>query len=190
MPPKAETTREQALQAAVRLIRAQGPEGLNARSLAKELGCSTQPIFRLFGDMDTLKAAVRLELDKIYDRFMAARVREENRLLTQGVAYVEFARKERQIFRALFLDRCMEGASLGDIAAAEWNRPTIENAAQITGLDLASAERLFLNVWLYSHGMASQMLSNGVDLPPERVEALHATAFAAFVAIEKIHGKG
>ena len=185
MPPKPEINEEKVLKAAVKLVRAEGIEGLNARSLAKTLGCSTQPLFRLFANMEALKAALRLELDKIYDHFMEAHVSSENRLLTQGIAYVEFARQEREIFRALFLDHCMDGATLAEIATADWNRRTIENAAKITGLPMDSAERLFLNMWLYSHGMASQLLSNGIDLPTERVEELHRQAFEAFTQLEK-----
>ena len=185
MPPKSELTKERVLAAAARLVHDQGIESLNARSLAKVLGCSTQPLFRLFENMEALKSALRLELDKIYDGFMASRVREENRLLTQGIAYVEFARQEHEIFRALFLDHCMSGATLAEITAASWNRETIENAAKITGLTEEKAESLFINLWLYSHGMASQMLSNGIDLPSERVEELHRRAFEAFVNLEK-----
>ena len=46
------------LNAAYQLIRREGPGALNARAVAKELGGSTQPIFRLFSGMDELQKAV------------------------------------------------------------------------------------------------------------------------------------
>ena len=44
MPPKARITRDMILDAAFDLVRAEGHEALNVRTLAKRLGCSTQPI--------------------------------------------------------------------------------------------------------------------------------------------------
>ncbi len=185
MPPKPEITREQVMEAGVALVREQGIESVNARSLAKKLGRSTQPLFRLYENMEALKAALRLAMDRVYDEFMKVRIQPENRLLTQGMAYVEFARAEKQIFRALFLTRNMAGSSLGEIARAKWNRETIENAGQITGLPEKGAEQLFLNFWLYSHGIASQILSNEIDLPQKKAEELLKNAFEAFLAQER-----
>lgn len=185
MPPKPEITKEQVMEAALALVREQGIEAVNARSIAKKLGRSTQPIFRLYANMESLKADLRLSMDRVYNDFMNARMKPENRLLTQGTAYVEFAREEKEVFRALFLIRNMKGSSLGDIARAEWNRETIENVGRITGLKEEGAKRLFLNVWLYSHGIASQVLSNEIDLPQKEAEKLLEQAFYAFLAQER-----
>ena len=192
MPPKPEVSREQVLEAAVSLVRAGGMESVNARSLAQALGCSTRPLFRLYENMEALKRDVKLRLDEIYENFMETRMREENRLLTQGAAYVEFAREEKEIFRSLFLTRTMAGKSLSDIVRAEWNQRSIENAARTAGFSREGAERLFLNVWLYSHGVASQILSNEIDLPQGRAEELLQSAFQAFARQEREgeHGTG
>lgn len=190
MPPKPGVSREDVLNEAVALVRESGFERINARALAERLGCSTRPLFRLYRGMDDLKADVKKRLDELYEEFMETRMQEENRLLTQGIAYVEFARKEKEIFRALFLTRTMEGQSLGDIVQAEWNQHSIENARQVTGLSRKAAERLFLNIWLYSHGIASQILSNGIDLPHEYAERLMKQAFDSFVEQENREEEG
>lgn len=185
MPPKPELKKKQVMEAALTLTRREGLAAVNARSLAKELGCSTQPLFRLYRNMEELKGELKEAMDQVYARWMDRWIQEENRLVTQGIAYVEFARQEREIFRGLFLNRCMAGSGLQDIASARWNQATIENAGKLTGLSRQGAERLFLNVWLYSHGMASQLLSNEIDLPEERVRELHEKAFAAFARAER-----
>ncbi len=185
MPPKPEITQEQVLNAAVKLVRGCGMESVNARSLARELGCSTQPLFRIYKSMEELKTDLKFCLDRIYGDYMERHILEENRLLSQGMAYVEFARKEREIFRALFLTRCMAGQGLTDIAQAEWNQRTIENAGQVAGLGREAAERLFLNMWLYSHGIASQILSNEIKLSKSKAEELLTRAFEAFSAMER-----
>ena len=148
MPPKPTVEKEEILSAAVELIREGGPGALNARGLAKALGCSTRPLFRVYKNMEQLKSDVRLELDACYDAFMEARMTEENRLLSQAIAYVEFARQERNIFSALFMDKTMAGSTLRDIVYAKWNRASIENAQKVTGVTMEAAEMIFLNIWL------------------------------------------
>ena len=180
MPKKAAVSREDILQAGLALVRQGGLESVNARSLAGALGCSTQPVFRVYKNMGELFSDLREAMDRVYDQFMEARMREENRLLTQSIAYVAFARQERHIFNALFMHLTMAGASLEDILAAPWNQASIENAARVTGLGTEGAQRLFINVWLYSHGIATQIVSNQIDLPQERVEALLTEAFWKF----------
>lgn len=180
MPPKPTVNKEDILSAAVALIREGGPQALNARSLAKALGCSTRPLFRVYKNMEELKNGVRVKLDACYDAFMASRMTEENRLLSQAIAYVEFARQERNIFSALFMDKTMAGSSLRDIIYAKWNRASIENAQKVTGVTIETAEMLFLNIWLYSHGMAAQMVSNDIAIPSATVERLLTNAFTRF----------
>lgn len=180
MPPKAVVSKDDILQAAVQLVRKDGWDSVNARSLAGALGCSTQPVFRVYRNMEELRKDLKKALDAYYDAFMEVRMAGENRLLRQSIAYVSFARQEKHIFNALFMNLTMAGATLEDILHAEWNRASIEDAAQVTGLPMEDAERLFIHVWLYSHGVATQIVANQIDLPPERVESLMKEVFRCF----------
>lgn len=180
MPPKPTVTQQDIIDAAIQLIRENGMSSINARSLAKALDCSTRPLFRIYKNMDELKADIKTELDHYYNSFMEDRMTSENRLLSQGIAYIEFARSEKMIFNTLFMDMAMEGSSLQDIIHAEWNRASIENAKEVTGLSIEKAELLFINFWLYSHGVATQMISNGIDIPIDMVRQLLENAFERF----------
>lgn len=182
MPPKPLIHREDLLKTAVELVRKGGMETINARSLAKALNCSTKPLFRLYPNMDKLKQDVKAELDRYYNAFMECRIDEQNRLLSQGIAYIEFARKNKMIFNALFMSMTMAGSSLQDIIYADWNRPSIENAREVTGLPIEKAEMLFINFWLYSHGVATQIVSNNIDIPTDTVRLLLTDAFHRFSA--------
>ena len=46
----------------LKIIRNDGIQGLNARRIAKELGCSTQPIFYYYESMDDIKIGEKLEI--------------------------------------------------------------------------------------------------------------------------------
>ncbi|MBQ7282435.1 MAG: TetR/AcrR family transcriptional regulator, partial [Spirochaetales bacterium] len=58
MPRKTVIFKKDIIKAAVELVRSDGYESLNARALAKALGCSTQPIFSNFSSMDDLMKSV------------------------------------------------------------------------------------------------------------------------------------
>ena len=57
MTPKIRITREEIIAAAVEIVRRDGDAALNARSVAAELHCSTQPVFSNFASMEELRSA-------------------------------------------------------------------------------------------------------------------------------------
>ena len=81
MPPKPIIDKNNVMEAAIQLVREKGMDSINARSLAKILGCSTRPLFRIYPNMNELKKDVKVELDRYYNTFMENRIDSENRLL-------------------------------------------------------------------------------------------------------------
>ena len=55
MPPKSKINKQDILTSSLEIIRKSGFEEVNARSIAKEMNCSTNPIFRVYKNMDELK---------------------------------------------------------------------------------------------------------------------------------------
>ena len=180
MPPKPIISKKDIVTAAIKLVRENGINCVNARSLANVLNCSTKPLFRIYKNMEELKSDIIAELDAYYNSFMDSKITDKNRLLSQGIAYIEFAQKEKMIFSTLFMSRTMEGLSLHDVINAEWNKAAIENAKKITGLPTDKAEILFINIWLYSHGIATQIVTNGIDMSLDTVTKLLINAFEKF----------
>ena len=58
MPPRKRIFREDILKAAVHLVQQEGASALSVRNIAKELNCSTQPIYSQFESMETLRDAL------------------------------------------------------------------------------------------------------------------------------------
>ena len=58
MPPKAKITKEMIIDAAFEVTRDDGAENVNARTVSKKLGCSTQPIMYHFATIEDMKKAV------------------------------------------------------------------------------------------------------------------------------------
>ena len=65
MPAKRKIQKEDILKASISIISHEGLNALNARKIAKKLGCSTQPLFYIYENMDVLKKDVIDELFKI-----------------------------------------------------------------------------------------------------------------------------
>lgn len=58
MPPKISTTKEMIIEAGYSIADEEGIGQVNCRAIAKKLGCSTQPVFSRFPNMDEVKEEV------------------------------------------------------------------------------------------------------------------------------------
>lgn len=151
MPPAIRFSRDDVLNAAYQLIRRDGPAALNARSVAKELGGSTQPIFRLFTNMDELRSAViELALKGWKSKLLIRMESSAFPYLTIGMAYLLFARDEPELFKLLFMrDRVSDGSCTD--YNVNFGIPLIENSIQV---DMDTARKLYERNWLFCHGLA------------------------------------
>ena len=58
MPAAKKISKDEIIDAAIEVLRDDGFAAINARSVAKKMGCSTQPIYFSFKNMEELKAAL------------------------------------------------------------------------------------------------------------------------------------
>ena len=65
MPPKPRINKKMILDASFEIVREQGHEMINARSIAEKLGCSTQPVMYNFKTIEE----IREETYKIADEY-------------------------------------------------------------------------------------------------------------------------
>lgn len=56
MPPQVKVSKEHIKSEAFQMTKESGFEAVSARKLAERLNCSTQPIFRVYQNMEELKA--------------------------------------------------------------------------------------------------------------------------------------
>lgn len=171
MPPKFMFTREQIIDAALRIIRHGGPQSLTARSLATELGCSVKPIFGLFKNMDEVRRETIKTADGIYRKYIdSASHADEKPYKAIGMAYIRFATEEKELFKLLFMrDRSAEKIN-GDAEKA-MAEPIVELISQSTGLSKQAAYMLHIELWLYVHGIATMIATNYLDWDSEFISS-------------------
>ena len=180
MPPKIKVTQDQIIQAAMDIVRESGIDALNARALAKHLDCSIQPIFKNFETMGSLKQALLVEAQKIYDGYTQKGMENPNPFLGIGLGYIQFAQEEKNLFKLLFMTNEFKQTSLIQIIKDDENQEVVKLVAQLSGLSLVLSEQLFIDVWLITHGIASMCATNDIDLSLDEVTTILRDAFAGF----------
>lgn len=159
MPPKVKVTKEDIIRAAVNVIRNHGQGALNARTVAAELGCSTQPVFSNFRSMEELKQAVIAAVDQQYQNYRKREMETSQYppYKASGMAYIRFAREETELFQLLFMrNRANEAISETSDELEELTTVVQNN----TGLSKEDAFRFHLEMWVYVHGIAT-MIATG-----------------------------
>lgn len=162
MPPRIRITREDIVDAAVRLVRLDGEQAINARSLAGALNCSTQPIFSNFATMDELRAAVRDAADACYQQYLAREMSAGRYppYKASGMGYIRFAREERALFRLLFMrDRSAETIA----EDRESIRPLLDIIRQTLGVTEDEAFLFHMEMWVFVHGVATMIATAYLD---------------------------
>ncbi len=162
MPPKFKFTKEEIIASATELIRESGAGALTARNLAVRLGCSVKPIFGQFQGMDELKGEVMKYAGRLYESYLSADMSEGKYppYKASGMAYIRFAREEKELFKLLFMrDRS------GELIAEDREsiRPILEIIKTNLGVDEDSAYMLHLEMWIYVHGLASMIATSYLE---------------------------
>ena len=161
MPPKCRFTKQEVVQAALDMTREGGIGAVTARALGERLGSSSRPIFSLFQSMqevhqEVLQAASALYQDYL-KRDMAAG--EYPVYKASGMAYIRFAKEERELFKLLFMrDRTGE-----NIAEDEEIRPIIQIIMKNTGWSEQKAYLFHLEMWVYVHGFATMIATSYLE---------------------------
>ena len=179
MAPRIKTSHEDIIREAIAIVREKGIDFVNARSVAAKLNCSIQPIFRTFGTMDDLKAATYKRAEEIYSMAMTEPMKNsEDGLLTLGLAYVNFAKTETNLFRLLFMSNVFNQGSAADIAGSTTgDDEVIASICEETGLDTSKAQELYTGVWLTTHGIASLLATNSCTLSDEETKQILKNVF-------------
>lgn len=177
MPPRIKTTEEQILNAAVEIVRKQGIGKLNARGLAKELGCSVQPIFRVYDSMDELKKAVFERISTLYIRYLENAISLDDELLGLVYAYIRFAREEKFLFQYLHMSERIQVKKTSDFTTQGVNKEIVDAIAQMTGLTTEQAQFLYAGILFTAHGMASMIATNTAEFTEEEIKGIITTMF-------------
>ena len=176
MPRICKFTKDDIALAAVDIVREKGIEGVTVRSVANRLNASTKVIFTYFSGMEELNREILKKASEIYyeDIFSAMKKGDAPPYKASGLAYINFARNERELFKLLFMrDRRLE-----DIKEdRESIRPIIDVIKKNLNLSEDEAYNFHLEIWTYVHGIATMIATNYIDWDDEFINKALTDAY-------------
>ena len=180
MARKEKITKNDILNTAFDMTREEGFTKVSARTLAARAGCSTQPIFRVYKNMEELGDDLFTKsiefFSAYYDVFPKV---NDTPFVNLGLAYVRFAQEEQQLFRLLFLSENRHGKSLYDMLNGKNGAVVREiNNAKFYGCKDPSG--MFMKMWIFIHGAACMTWTGDYDLQEEDTIKLLEESYNAF----------
>ena len=188
MPPKVKITKEMILNTVLDFTREVGFEAVNARSIASKLQCSTRPIFTCYENMNELKNEFLAFAYEYYNQYVVnyRNSKSVSPYLLLPLSYIEFAQEETYLFKLLFindLDLMMKEAN--DFYKEIYNEKKARLFSESIGIDLECAKVIFLDLFLYTHGIAVLTATKKLTLDRYSAEKMLKNILTAFIRQEK-----
>lgn len=170
MPPKAKISKEDIISATLELLRRDGAEEINARKIASELGCSTQPIFSNFSSMEELESDVTRSAYRLYLGFIEGELKSGKypQYKAFGMAYIRFAREEKELFKYLLMSEKNENTALPSDGFDE----PVEIIMKMNGISREVATMMHLEMWALVHGIATMIATSFLDLDTDLISTM------------------
>ena len=188
MPPKAKITKVKILNTVLEITRETGFETVNARSIANKLQCSTRPIFTCYENMDELKKDFLNFAYNYYEQYVASYRDSEkiNSYLVYPLSYIEFAQKETCLFKFLFInDMDLNMTKTTDFYKEEDNEKKARDFSESIGIRLEKAKTIFLDLFLYSHGIAVLTATKKMKLDKDSAQKMVINILSILIRQEK-----
>lgn len=188
MPPKPKITKDLILNAALDITRETGFETVNARSIAGKLQCSTRPIFTCYKNMDEMKTEFLDYAFEYYNRYVENYKKSENTkaCLLFPLSYIKFAKEETNLFRLLFInDMDLDMTEANDFYRELGNAEKAEAFSQMIGAEPEQGKEIFLDLFLYSHGIAVLTATGKLSFDSRNLEKMLQNFLSAYVNQKK-----
>ena len=183
--PKQRITKEMSLDVAFRLARESGYEQVVLKNVAVEIGCSVQPIYSYFSNMEALKEAVVGAAMRFYNEFIYSRMEKDCVLESMAMANVAFAKYETNLFKLLFLQKLNGLNSFNDIYEWMGDKQATRQLAEKLALPEENVKEVYIMLIVFTHGVATMIATGGANISDEESTAILEKAYTAFVKAQK-----
>lgn len=187
MPPKAKITKEMILNTVMEITKETGFETVNARSIANKLQCSTRPIFTCYENMDELKKEFLSFAYEYYQQYVTTYQDSEkiDSCLLLPLSYIEFAQEETYLFKFLFIDDMdLDMKKATDFYKETDNEKRAKLFAETNGIELDRAKVIFLDLFLYCHGIGVLTATKKMALDKDTAKRMVMNVLSVFIKQE------
>jgi len=157
MPPKPKFTKEEIVEAAYAVARENGMDAVAARTVGKQLGATSTPIFTYFTGMDELKQQVYHKAKEACIAYLSESVHYFPTFKEFGMRWMRFAHEEPNLYRLLFTADNLFSVSPDRFLEefAQITEPILRGVMGAFGLSLEEAKNLFQQMVIHANGIAT-----------------------------------
>ncbi len=171
MPPIRKYCREDIIKTTYELVQKEGLGCVNARRIAKQLGCSVQPIFHNFTTMEELIKEVHHRIYEKYKEYLLSGRDQPNAYKKIGLSYIQFAFDYPEFFKILFMKETTLDAEdflMADVLGDH----IIKSGQTLTGLSYEEQKKFHIKVWIFTHGIACLVATRTIQFSKEEIDEL------------------
>ena len=179
--PKQIFEKEKILNVAVQMVKENGFEVVNARSVAKKIGCSVQPIYSYFSNMESLKQEINMQAMHFYNEFIYSRADYNNILESMANANVAFAKYETNLFKLLFFQKLNGLNSFNDIYEWIGDKEATRQLAIKLGLSEEKIKSVYIMLIVFTHGVATMIATGGANISDEEIASFLKQGYNVFL---------
>lgn len=186
MPKQISITKDMVDRIAFELVRTRGMEALTARNIAELVGCSTQPIYKIYRNLEELREHILSMVCNHADQMILRYKKTPIAFLNTGLGFIHFAATEKVLFRIFNIENYLDTPVFGPLE----NKQLYGLMEELLGDAVPSQEArqdLFLNIMIYTNGLAHMAYSGQLGMT-EKQTAEHLCGF--FFRLANIEWKG
>ncbi len=180
MARKESITKDDIMNAAFAILQEEGISQVTARKLAAKANCSTQPIFRIYKNMDELMEELFTKACEFFQEYYQKFQRQTvTPFVHLGFIYIKFAEEHKRLFQFIFLSEERFGRSMYDLVNGSdgYVSKEIQTAA---AQGCQNAGGLFMKMWIFIHGAACMTLTGDYDLSDDETVQMLKDSYQAF----------
>ena len=182
MPPKEKVSKAMIEGTAFEMTREYGFSAVTARKLAEKLGCSTQPIFRAYENMDELRTDLFYMSADFFLEHILRKSRRSPAYMGLALSYIEFARCEKNLFELIASVDDFGTQTVTEFLKSDEGSQILSKIAADGKASAAKKQDLFTMFWMFVHGMASLIAGERVKISDKEIKSYITRAYEGFVA--------
>ena len=178
-------TKELILEKAFEIAKTQGIEKVSNREIAKKLNSSIRPIYYQFKNSEELYNELLIKMEEYFYRFLLDTTIENIPKYKQvGINYIKFAKRETNIFKALFMRKT--NLVVENFIEQTKEFKEVEKFIKIsTNLKDEEIKKFHVKMWIFTHGLATLVANNTINLTDNQITELLSYEFQALMLLEE-----
>lgn len=171
MPSSPKIPKETILQNALEMLIEDGYSSINIKTLAKRIGCSTQPISWHFGNMENFRNALTEYAMNYANNKMLSASSGMSAFSNVGIGYIDIAFDEPNLFRYLYMngESGYHAGGFEMLTDADTNSEMLEQIANQLDTTTDKIREFFSNTIIYTHGLACFVVSGLIKSTKEEL---------------------